>query len=343
VPTATITTPQDPQVTAPDAERRYELTVQQTDSADSPRAHADCVGTLVQIQFGRYVLPREGELPTEIGNRLTGRLYGDTPQQRITALTGWLTAEHGATVVLPVWMQDGTRLRLTAGQCPGPLDGPADPTLVGVIYDTPRVRDNSGIPLELVEAALRQEVSDYDRWINDEVFEWRLGYYDPVGDWHQLDRGIHYDHTHARRAGEAAWREHVGSLYTEAEPLGPSDVGDAGGDQQVSAAYSRRFVRKLTDGQNYGVIDIECYVVATNSDTEPGEDPGLVLTHLFAYTVCADPTDLDHTEIFSDTRYHDIPLRPGQSLSDETVRRLSARLDPAQLDWDGEQLPYFAP
>lgn len=170
---------------------------------------------------------------------------------------------------------------------------------------------------------------------SEKPFEYVLGYYARHGTWHVRATGRYTTYEAARRAGEAEWRARVGSLYTDLDPGEPVDVGDAGGDAQISAAYGRRFVRKLTDGTHYGVIDLECYVLNANPDPDgPAE---LVVTHWFSFTTCTDPRDLDGTGDPMTTQYFDIPLRAGQTgLSDETIRRLCARFDPAVLDWDGE-------
>lgn len=120
--------------------------------------------------------------------------------------------------------------------------------------------------------------------------------------------------------------------YTEMEPLGPQDAADAGGDAQISAAYSRRFVRDLGDG-TFAVITLQTYVVDTQGDPDQPARP--VLTHDFEYTVCTDPADMDNPANQSYTGAQDLP----PVTTDEEVRAACAAFDPATLTWAGQPHP----
>lgn len=126
--------------------------------------------------------------------------------------------------------------------------------------------------------------------------------------------------------------QHTTTHYTEMEPLGPQDAADAGGDAQISAAYSRRFVRDLLDG-TYAVVSLETYVVDTQGDPDRPARP--VLTHAFEYTVCTDPADLDGTTILEFSGAQDMPSVG----TDEEVRAACAAFDPATLTWAGQPHP----
>jgi len=127
------------------------------------------------------------------------------------------------------------------------------------------------------------------------------------------------------------------SLYTEAEPLGPTDAGDAGGGAQLSLAYCRRFVRKLSDGKHYGVVDIECMVVDLN-DGNPDAPVRPVLSRSFGFTVCTDPDDPGMSEVQSYSAYApDEERGKGEPpYTDADVFAACAAFDPAVLTWDGE-------
>lgn len=136
--------------------------------------------------------------------------------------------------------------------------------------------------------------------------------------------------------GDAEERYTIDDLpsYTEAEPLGPTDAGDAGGDAQMSTAYCRRFIRSLPDGR-YGALDVECYVV--NVETDPDKPVHPVLARSFGFTVCTDPADVGATEEQSDTHYDpDIEHVPGTpEFTDADAHRLCAEFDvsTADLSW----------
>lgn len=315
---------------------RYRLIVRQNDEPQNPREFTDAtVGTIVMLRHPRYFLPREAEpeLLEEIDTRLSDSDYGATAAERVASLTQWLTTEHGATVVLPVWFYDHSELHFAAAEA-NPFPDPGfDSGLAGVIFDSPAARERTGVPADKIEQALAAEVQHYDAYGRNMIFEYVIEERDDNGTWETYESGTYYDHTEARRGGEQAWRELVGPLYTEVEPLGPTDNGNSGGDAQLSTAWGRRFVRPLTDGLHFGVVDVEYYVVNANPDS-PAE---VKIEHTIAYTVCWDPTDPGGTEEQSYTRYPEVPRAEGDPLpTDDDCYRLCAEFDPATLDWDGE-------
>lgn len=73
----------------------------------------------------------------------------------------------GATVVLPLGLYDHGGVSMYVG---GAID-PWDSGLVGVIFDTPGTRADTGVLTpEDIEAALRGEVEEYDRFLRGEVY-----------------------------------------------------------------------------------------------------------------------------------------------------------------------------
>lgn len=142
------------------------------------------------------------------------------------------------------------------------------------------------------------------------------------------------------------------SVYAEAEPFGPTDTAQPGGDAQLSTAYSRRFTRKITGSDEHAVVDVECYVVDTNPMGEPNativteaNEIRPVLTQVTTFTICTDPSDPGSTEIQSDDRTvdHEVPRIPCtpdlvEAVWDTAARDLCASFTPATLTWNGERL-----
>jgi hypothetical protein len=127
------------------------------------------------------------------------------------------------------------------------------------------------------------------------------------------------------------------SVYTEAEPLGPTDAGDAGGPAQMSTAYVRRFIRPLDDGVHFCAVDVECMVVNAN-DGDPDAPERLVLSQSFGWTVCTDPTDPTGSEVRAYTSYARDLERPAGAppFTDADAFALCAEFDPSALTWAGE-------
>lgn len=194
----------------------YHVTVEDDPvTRQSPREHSN-LGVLVLNCRSERALPYEGPLAEEIAGHLRdGRLgghpsVGASPQDRVHArmnwLTAWLKTNHGATVVLPVWgykSDDG--LYMEAGDdtvFPDKCDG-----LLGVIYDSPAGRAETGVPPDKIAEALKAEVKIYDQWSRGELFRYviearvsRDG-----DDWLEVDsQGGYYSEEEARAEGEAA-------------------------------------------------------------------------------------------------------------------------------------------
>lgn len=140
----------------------------------------------------------------------------------------------------------------------------------------------------------------------------------------------------ARHAGHARWHElGLGPLYREAEPLGPTDAGDAYGDAQIGRAWVRRFWRKTTDGEHVAVIDVECGVINANPNSD--EPPEVMLTRTLGYTLCTELANVGGTEVWSDPVSIDYEPKPGSRLpTDDDAYRMCAAYDISEETWDGE-------
>lgn len=148
------------------------------------------------------------------------------------------------------------------------------------------------------------------------------------GDWASVMTGVFCAF---RGAGSEPPGKHA--VYAEAgDDHEPRPGGDAGGDGQVSEAWSRRFVRPLRDG-TFAVITVYVYVhderMRTADDTIPNP---LTVSRQTEFTVCRNPADLGGTEEFSDSTY---VLVPGVAHTDDAAREVCAAIDPAQFTWDG--------
>lgn len=314
------------------------LLVHAAPNAPNPRHIQPLLGTLV-LGHRTHTLPREGEHAAEVIRQLDAQPFTVPPNEAVAAVGKWLVSELGVTTVLPVWcyehQQDG-ELRLRAGARLGDFNDPWHSVLAGIIYDTPDGRAATKTTAELIPQTLIQEVNDYDRWRNREAFAFLIEEQDQEGVWHAVAAGFAYDHERARRRGEQRWRELYGTLYSEVGPNGPCVAEPASALGRLSQAFRRRFVRALTDGRHYGVVDVECYVCDDNSFT--GGVPRPVLTQVTRYTRCMDPNDPDRTATEQYTAHRDAPTPQNPTLWSAAARNLCAAYDPDTLDWDGEYI-----
>lgn len=86
-------------------------------------------------------------------------------------LMRYLTLVRGATVVIPVGLLDHSGLHVWAGGGAHWSDSAGwDSGTVGVIFDTPESRKETGAPLDTIERQLRAEVEEYDQFIRGEVY-----------------------------------------------------------------------------------------------------------------------------------------------------------------------------
>lgn len=95
----------------------------------------------------------------------------------------YLKQEHGATVVLPLFLLDHSGLSMRAGEAFGSFDrrnrfvgdgAGWDTSSVGVIFDTNESREMVGTDPEHVEEVLRAEVDEYDSYLRGEIYWWAV-------------------------------------------------------------------------------------------------------------------------------------------------------------------------
>jgi hypothetical protein len=98
----------------------------------------------------------------------------------------WLKQEHGARVVIPLFIYEHSGMTISAGENMGsinpkgrnPFDSDAwDTSMVGFIFDTKGTREECGYEKftdEEIEESLRSEVETYDLYLRGECFYVRI-------------------------------------------------------------------------------------------------------------------------------------------------------------------------
>jgi hypothetical protein len=108
--------------------------------------------------------------------QISGQLDEAMERGGLRLLARYLKLVVGATVVIPVGLLDHSGLTVWAGGGSHWSDSAGwDSGTVGVIYDTPESRKDTGVPLDKVEEALRDEITEYDRWLRGEVYWYEVG------------------------------------------------------------------------------------------------------------------------------------------------------------------------
>lgn len=116
------------------------------------------------------------------------------------SLLEWAKREHGATMVLPIYMYEHSGITISAGgplgsgrsSAPGyPYTDQWDAGVCGIIFDTAKGREETGVPADKIEEALRGEIEEYDKYLRGEVYFFTVdapGYTDGCGGF------VGYDH-----------------------------------------------------------------------------------------------------------------------------------------------------
>lgn len=131
----------------------------------NPRDHTN-VGTFVHWHR-RYVLGDE---------QISGQMDEAMQRGGLRLLRRYLTLMRGATVVMPVGLIDHSGISVYVGGGAHACDpGGWDSGTVGVIFDTPESREETGVPLDKVEEALKSEIEVYDLYVRGEVYGYRVG------------------------------------------------------------------------------------------------------------------------------------------------------------------------
>lgn len=128
----------------------------------------------------------------------------------VKLLSRYLTLARGATIVIPVGLLDHSGLTIYAGGGPHWSDSAGwDSGTVGVIYDTPESREETGVPLDKIEEALRSEIEEYDKYLRGEIYGFVVGD-DDLEDSCGGHLGLEYAKEAANEAADMiadAWRE----------------------------------------------------------------------------------------------------------------------------------------
>lgn len=136
----------------------------------NPREEFDCyVGTMA-CSHSRY----------DLGDKGSERIVSELQEcESWQGMYDYLRREHGATVVMPLYLLDHSGLALSAG---APFSGNQkgshyacdpggwDTSTVGFIFDTEEGRERTGVELESVAKSLAWEVEEYGYYVNGEVF-----------------------------------------------------------------------------------------------------------------------------------------------------------------------------
>lgn len=139
----------------------------------NPREHTN-VGTFVHWHR-RYELGDE-QMSGQLDEAMSRGYQKGGMAGGLAMLTRYLTLMVGAKVVLPVSLLDHSGLTVWVGGGPHWSDTAGwDSGTVGVIYDTPESREETGVPDDKIEEQLRVEIAEYDKWLRGEVYGYIVG------------------------------------------------------------------------------------------------------------------------------------------------------------------------
>lgn len=94
----------------------------------------------------------------------------------LNLLVRYLKLCRGATCVIPVGMIDHSGISVYAGGGTHWSDSAGwDSGTVGVIYDTPESREETGVSNEEIERILRTEIEEYDKFVRGEIYGYEVG------------------------------------------------------------------------------------------------------------------------------------------------------------------------
>lgn len=171
-----------------DGDKRVRVVLDTDPTGCHPREWTQ-LGTMV-MGHRRYDLPREGDLASEVDGALQNHSF--------PVVARWLRAFHGATVVLPIWGYDHGSLAISTSHR-GQFSDRWDSGFLGIIYDTPEGRENTGAPADDIERQLAAEVDEYNQFLQGECY----GYV--------VEELVHYQEVDGERTHEE-W-EHVDSCW----------------------------------------------------------------------------------------------------------------------------------
>lgn len=147
----------------------------------------------------------------DFGEQIAGNENEAMRRGRLPLLERYLRLCRGATVVIPIGLLDHSGITIWAGGGPHWSDSAGwDSGTVGVIFDTPESREETGAPLDSIDQQLRDEIVEYDLFLRGEVYGYKVGDDDLVSDscWGFI--GLEYAKEAANEAAESLadeWRE----------------------------------------------------------------------------------------------------------------------------------------
>ena len=116
----------------------------------------------------------------DFGESIEGRDMEAVERGGMKLLVRWLQLTRGATCVLPLGLLDHSGLHMWVGGGSHWTDSAGwDSGTVGVIFDTTESREETGVELENVEKALRQEIEEYDAYLRGEVYGYVVAHDEP--------------------------------------------------------------------------------------------------------------------------------------------------------------------
>lgn len=150
------------------------------DENNDPRQYEN-LGVMAARGHREYLLGDQTDETQEVHDALVRT-------RKPNVVARWLKVYRGATVVLPLGLIDHSGISIYVGSGAHWCDpGGWDSGLIGLIYDTPETRENTGAPLESIERQLRAEVAEYDRYLTGDVWGIRVTRETVDGDTETLD------------------------------------------------------------------------------------------------------------------------------------------------------------
>lgn len=134
-------------------------------------------GLFLACNHRRYELgdhPRRDSIPEYSDAH---RAFEHFAQRRqIPAFARWARIYLGSTTVLPVYLYDHSALSVRAGRpFTDDIDsGGWDSGLLGFIFDLPRLREETGTPVDLIPEALVDEVKTYNQFLTGDVWGFEI-------------------------------------------------------------------------------------------------------------------------------------------------------------------------
>lgn len=148
------------------------VTVRYDPDPCSPREHTN-LGNM-WLSHPRYAFSENG------GDRNLNPEDFETVDQLLDEIR-----KHNPHCILPVFMYEHGFVSLRAGYVDslvGPFDDPGgwDTSMIGFIFDSQNSRDETGVSEFHIKSVLRNEVQEYGKYLNGEVFQYEVTFRDRV-------------------------------------------------------------------------------------------------------------------------------------------------------------------